>query len=353
VLGIAGLLLAGSAVGGRDRDLDPANPESWEVAEPDLYAVTSRGELAWAVGYWGTVLRSTDAGASWSRARTPTTRTLFAVSFADDRNGFAVGEEGIVLRSGDGGRTWTRQAVRVPGESGAPVDLTLNLFGVEALSPREAWAVGDLGVVLRTRDGRRWEQVLLPEDSFSDDETPERIFNAIHFHDPAHGWIVGEFGTVLRTLDGGETWSGQRSFTDVPSDLYLFDVASLDASRLATVGLAGIVLVSGDGGATWAAHPTGLGAALYGISWGNPRGIAVGDRGEIVATSDQGASWRLARRPPLFDWLSGVTDTNRLAYAVGERGVILRSDDAGASWTSVRGARPAPVLPAGATVPAP
>jgi photosystem II stability/assembly factor-like uncharacterized protein len=224
---------------------------------------------------------------------------------------------------------------------------------VVALSPREAWVVGDLGVVLRTRDGSRWERVQLPEEVFADEETPERILNAIHFHDRDHGWIVGEFGTVLRTTDGGESWQGDRRFVGVPADLYLFDVSSLDPSRLAAAGLAGSVVVSEDGGVTWQARPTGLDASLYGIVWDNPRGIVVGDRGEIAASADQGESWKRPRRPPLFDWLADVGDAGRVSHAVGERGVILRSEDAGASWTRLRGPRPAPVKRDGAASPAP
>jgi photosystem II stability/assembly factor-like uncharacterized protein len=203
-------------------------------------------------------------------------------------------------------------------------------------------------VVVRLRDGERWEQVRFSQEVFADEEIPERIFNAVCFHDPRHGWIVGEFGTVLRTTDGGDTWRGERSFEGLPGDLYLFDVAAADASRVAAVSLAGQVAVSRDGGATWRPQPSGLESGLYGIAWGASRGVAVGDRGEIVLTTDLHGGWRPARRPPLFDWLLGVHAAGGRLYAVGERGVILRSRDAGASWEQLRGPQPSPVKHLGA-----
>jgi photosystem II stability/assembly factor-like uncharacterized protein len=151
---------------------------------------------------------------------------------------------------------------------------------------------------------------------------------------------------VLRTAEGGATWIGERRFEGAPADLYLFDVAPRDASRLTAVGLAGQVIVSRDGGATWQPRATGLESSLYGVTWGSPR-VAVGDRGEIVIGSEDEDAWHKARRPPLFDWLAGVSNGGRRLFAVGERGVVLASDDAGSTWQQLRGPRSAP-LPAAA-----
>jgi photosystem II stability/assembly factor-like uncharacterized protein len=342
------LSLVGPARG--DGGLDPTAPSSWEVRDPDLYGVASRGTRVFAVGYWGTLLRSVDGGTTWSQRPTPTRETLYDISFADERHGWTVGENGVVLRSTDGGDTWARQEIRIE-EEGVARPLDLHLFGVAALSPHEAWVVGDLGALFRVRDGERWERVVLPDTVFADGETAERILNAVDFYDRDRGWVVGEFGTVLRTTDGGETWIGERRFDGVPGDLYLFDVTHGDASMVVAVGLAGEVVVSRDGGASWAPSPSGLASALYGITWGNPDGAAVGDRGKIVVSADSGRSWQPALRPPLFEWLTGVSDAGKALYAVGERGVVLRSQDAGVSWEQLRGPKPNALQGVGAPSP--
>ncbi len=323
---------------------DPNRPEDWTVRSPDLHGVASHGAHVWAVGYWGTVLRSDDAGASWQRATVSTHRTLFDVSFADERHGWAVGENGTVLRSVDGGTSWTVQPLPTLQDPFDTNPLDVHLFGVHAVSRREAWAVGDLGVVLHVRDGEQWEIVPIDEQVYGDDETPLRILNAVQFHGPTRGFIVGEFGTVLRTTDGGRSWTGERRIDDAPGDIYLFDVSVLDEQRAAAVGLAGMVLVTGDGGESWQPRETGVGSAFYGLAWGNPAGVAVGDRGAIRRTSDVGASWQQPEQPPLFNWLAAVSSAQgEVVFAVGERGVVLRSEDGGRSFSLVRGAAPQPL----------
>ena len=343
------LLLIGGAAG----EFDPAHPERWAVPDPDLYGVAALGDRVWAVGYWGTLLQSSDAGATWSRMSSGTTATLYDVSFADERHGWAVGEGGLILRSVDGGTSWSPQSARVTdlldGHEG-PLDT--HLFGVAAVSTDEAWAVGDMGVVLRVSDGEHWEHFPIPDASFGDEEIPDRIFNAVSFSDTQHGWIVGEFGTTLRTADGGQTWTGTRTFTGAPDDLYLFDVAASDARHAAVAGLAGSILVTEDGGATWVARRIATSAGLYGVLWSGPSGIAVGDRGELFRTEDTGVRWSPPQRPTLFNWLAAVErdDTGRL-FAVGEKGLVLGSHDGGATWTQLLGRRPPPL--AGVSIPQP
>jgi photosystem II stability/assembly factor-like uncharacterized protein len=341
---LGALLVFDGAALGAEGGFDPGRPESWELATPDWYAVTAVGENVWAAGYWGAVLHSEDGGESWQRQPTPTQRTLFDVSFADARHGWAVGEDGTLLRTRDGGRSWSAQHVEVEDPfSGERHSLDLHLFGVSAVSPRVAWAVGDAGVVIRTRDGERWEEVRLPEEVFPDEEVPERIFNAVAFTSESEGWIAGEFGTVLRTRDGGGTWTGEREILGAPNDLYLFDLSALDAERAAVVGLAGNVLVSDDAGAHFEARGADTSAGLYGISFGHPVAVAVGDRGELFRRHDPGFQWARGERPRLFNWLRDVAAAGEgRFFAVGEKGLVLRSQDGGATWAQLYGQEPPP-----------
>lgn len=340
---VGGLLAAGGAVA--SSDFDPAHPEGWKLPGADLYGVYAQGDTVWAVGYWGTVLRSTDGGETWTHTATPTRETLFSVSFADAQHGWAVGANGALLRSTDGGVSWEEQsATRVDtfGER-SPVDV--HLFGVAAVSANEAWTVGDYGLVLHTRDGSSWEQVTLSEEVFADDNLLERIFNAVDFSDPRHGWIAGEFGTTLRTNDGGKTWVGDRTLVDTPNDIYLYDISAIDGERAAISGLAGTVLTTQDGGQTWEPQRTGSSAGLFGVSWTDGRGgAAVGDRGEIFTREANPGRWIRPEQPRLFNWLADVdhADPNRI-FAVGEKGLILRSEDGGLSWVQVAGAPPPPL----------
>jgi photosystem II stability/assembly factor-like uncharacterized protein len=314
--------------------LDPARLETWKLPKANLFSVATHGQNVWACGYWGTIMRSSDAGLTWSQPDTPTAETLFAISFADDMNGFAVGANGTVLRSTDGGATWTKQAIEVPDETGGTRPLDVNLFGVAAISPTSAFAVGDLGMVLRTRDGAAWEKVPFDAAIYADENVPDRILNRVVFTSPTDGFIGGEFATLVRTHDGGETWTGARQISGAPADLYLFDV-SAGGGRAAAVGLAGGVLVANADGSEWSSRSVETSAGLFAIAWQGQRGIAAGDRGVIFVTSDGGATWTEASRPKLFNWIGSTAFVGEHgAIAVGEGGLILHSADGGATWTS-------------------
>jgi photosystem II stability/assembly factor-like uncharacterized protein len=328
-----------------EEELPPERLSAWRLPEADLYGVDAHRDHVWAVGYWGTVLRSIDGGESFATAPSPTHETLFAVSFADDRHGWAVGANGVVLRSEDGGASWMPQRVVIADEWGEERPLDSHLFDVFAVSPLEAWAVGDYGVVIHVRDGRNWQQRVIPEEAFADDAFPDRILNGVHFTDPQHGWIAGEFGTTLRTLDGGETWVGERELVATAEDLYLFDVVARgDEGSAAAVGLEGSVVVTADGGEIWQPHPAPTSAALFTVAALGDQLVVAGDRGQIFVSFDGGVAWRASERPRLFNWLVGAVyaDANH-AYVVGEKGLILRSDDGGANFRRVAGAEPPPM----------
>ncbi len=337
------VVVAASAWSGRAGDYDPARPQTWTLSAPDLFAVDARGESAWAVGYWGAALYSRDGGKSWQTGQTPTRSTLFSVSFADERSGWAVGAYGMILRSRDGGATWTQQGATLTDELGETRPLDSHLFGVAAVGADEAWAVGDSGVVLHSTDGDRWQRVAIPPEALADDNLPERIWNAVRFSDPQHGWIAGEFATILRTADGGATWVGEREIRGAADDLYLYALSAPATDHAVATGLAGRVLVSSDGGRTWESRSIETTAGLFGTAFLDGRGLAVGDRGVLYATSDRGATWNSPTRPKLFNWLAAAAFASEsIALVVGENGLVLRSEDGGATFTLVAGLEPPP-----------
>ena len=63
-----------------------------------------------AVGLFGTILSTTDGGATWPSQVSGTVSWLSGVSFVDVNIGTAVGSGGTILRTTDRGTTWRRQA---------------------------------------------------------------------------------------------------------------------------------------------------------------------------------------------------------------------------------------------------
>src|SRR6266851_813998 len=106
---------------------------------------------ATVVGASGTILRTTDGGATWMAQTSGTTNNLRGVSFVDANTGTAVGAGETILRTTDGGATWTRQA-------GTRQAYDLN--GVSFVDANIGTAVGgyssmhaQIRTIIRTTDG--------------------------------------------------------------------------------------------------------------------------------------------------------------------------------------------------------
>jgi len=151
----------------------------------------------WAAGEQGTIVHTTDGGATWRTQMTPTTVSLFGITCGDPQNCWAVGgltadDPGgptqVILHTADGGNTWTTQA-------GDPTANTDTLFAVTASDRLHAWTVGDFGVIMGTIDGgANW---IFQESGGIDP------LNAVSFVDSQHVWTDGDRGTILNTTSGG------------------------------------------------------------------------------------------------------------------------------------------------------
>ena len=128
---------------------------------------------------------------------------------------------------------------------------------------------------------------------------------------------------------------------DIPSEparlasrSLMLDVAAA-GSRLIAVGERGQILLSDDEGSTWSQTPTPTQSLLTGVCFSDAQhGIAVGHDEIALATSDAGATWKRTHyapqaQQPLLDVWCGVGGH---AIAVGAYGVYLVSADGGVTW---------------------
>src|SRR4029434_7284399 len=112
----------------------------------NLYGVRALSATdAWAVGNFGAIQHTTDAGKTWRKVDSGTKQPLFAIDFSDPQHAWAIGKSALVLRTEDAGKTWKTQAT--------PLSIEKHLFKVRAVDANTAWAVGDWGTMISTRDG--------------------------------------------------------------------------------------------------------------------------------------------------------------------------------------------------------
>jgi len=316
------------------------------VLRDHLYGVKAITKTdAIAVGNYGAIYLTANGGKSWEVRDSGTKVPLFSVDFADAQHGWAVGKSAEILATTDGGKTWTHQK--------SPIDTSKALFRVRAVDATTAWAVGDWGAIAVTTDGgATWQDRSLPTQKILQSNREDRqenlvledvILYDVAWPDAKHGYIAGEFATVLATDDGGVTWRKRT----LPTEKTIFGLTFASANEGWAVGIDGLLLHTRDAGVTWTVqHGNPLPATIdelafndalknpgmYAISVVGKTGIAVGDTGTILVSTDGGATWtrRVLPERDRFNWLRDVSlvagDAGVIVGAKGLSGVVQGSE---------------------------
>jgi len=250
-----------------------------------------------------------EMGWFWQNPLPPET-TLQGLSFSDESNGTVVGNYGTIVRTTDGGITWTVQA------SGTMETLR----EVSFTDANHGTAVGDNGIILNTIDGgETWDAQI--------SGTNDPLYG-VSFSDANHGTVVGMMGIILRTIDGGNNWTPQQSGL-VGFYGALLSVSFVDANNGIIVGTDGTILHTMDGGVNWALQSSGTSRTLSGVSFIDVNsGIAVGSAGTVLKTIDAGTNWDLTQitENSLYD--VSYTDINNIII-VGQNGYATMLTDGG------------------------
>jgi photosystem II stability/assembly factor-like uncharacterized protein len=309
----------------------------------------------YAVGAYGTILKTTNAGASWQIIRDNDAGILYSVSFTDALNGVAVGSK--ILKTTDGGTTWTE----IPNISNQI------LRSVKFVNATVGYAAGNSGTILKTTDaGQNWvaqtanTTTALFSVSFVNEDigyivgsdAEGKLFKTVNggadwieITTAPYGWggftagcftdvntgYIGEYGIIAKTIDGGATWDLQGIDEMLPREIVFFNH---DNGYM--VGDGGVIYHTTDAGTTWSMNNLGLPCSLYSISVVNSStAYSVGCQGNIYMTADAGITWT-GYRTGIVKNLNSVVFTNTTTgYAVGLGSTILKTEDSGDNWTSL------------------
>ena len=241
--------------------------------------VVALGDVLWAVGKDGKIIRSDDGGKTWARQDTGLHTNFQSIAAWDAERAVVVANEGKGIVTSDGGKTW--QPVVLPvSEAGSGKVLRVRL------DPQgRAWAVSEINVIMRSSDfGKTWERVTQVDDDVA--------WNDIAFNGEGTICVVGEFGRLACSADDGATWQA-RETNVAPS---LMSIVFRDAQHGLAVGLSGTVLATDDAGASWRqATVEGLDRHLFDVIWTGARWIAVGDKGVLLIGDAEASHWEVGR----------------------------------------------------------
>lgn len=283
------------------------------VTKSLLLGVARAGDRLVAVGSWGHVILSDDAGVTWRQAqKVPTRTTLTSVYFTDDKNGWAVGHDTIVLHTEDGGENWAMQYSDPPAET--------PLLTVWFENNSHGIAAGSFSFMLETFDGgKTWESRPLLEQTDEDLEQPH--LNSIFWGPDRQTQVLvaAESGHFFRSTDTGATFETIK----MPYIGSFWGGLVTKQGRILALGMRGNIFRSDDSGETWEQVDTGGADQSYsgGVQLSDGTIIAVGLAGTVSYSTNNGDSFSTVIRPSRTG-LSAVTESaDGQVVLFGDKGI--------------------------------
>jgi photosystem II stability/assembly factor-like uncharacterized protein len=275
------------------------------IAEQVVAASTS---VAWALDDEGTLLETTDSGATWAPQSVPTPVERMArvgdsvwIVACPSLAGAVSCASPVVEYTPLTGGAWQRLTAPPIGSAVAP---TLNVVsGQEVVLAFSADSPSATALAVTTDGGQKWTVPTVPRG-------PENLCQSypdFAADSPNDWWLLCVGGAaagsstkaLMRSTDGGQTWATVSSVSSLttpspPGSLSLAEPAALAAASPSQLWLAGFngMTESSDGGVTWTGVP--------GI---NPEGSSTGSF-DVLSPN---AAWLLAPGTGLWTTSNGTT----------------------------------------------
>jgi len=271
-------------------------------------------------------LRS-QSGPPWVKYNVGYNYILRGIDFPENQDniGYIAGESltyqgnGIVLKTTDAGSTWT--PVWTGGGEGLEGSSFVDVnTGFVAGWPKLSAGWSGFG---KTSDGgATWTSLPVVSDLY--------YFTDVVFKDAANGILFGATNTnagVWITSNGGTSWTNGTGLAGVP-----YHGCHVSGNTYFLVDNAGHIQKSVNNGLTWATVYTIPGLTLTGIDfYDNNTGMACGDNGVIVKTYDGGSTW-VPQTIGTDIWHDFGWDSPNHLYVCGTPEIVAESNDGGAPW---------------------
>ncbi len=259
---------------------------------------------------------------SWSLHLSRPDLEFSALEFPDVNTGFAFADSsvggtfvtGVVLRTSDAGLSWSTTTMGNPN---------YRITKASFLNINEGFAAGrngggNNGLFLKTTDGgATWGGASF----FS-----ERLFN-VCFINPSTGWVMGKNGLLSRTTDGGLSWTVQNVTSEDINDMRFFNgtqgVMVCDGPE---------IYITSDGGQTWNAVIVPVNDDLLALDIYYANAWACGAGGALIASVNMGASWTVQSPAAPVDFNDVDVADGLTGFVGGLAGLMNRTTDGGSNW---------------------
>jgi len=282
-----------------------------------LYQTSSGGLTAYALPGTqptptATPLTSPTPTNGWATQPSGSGVYLKAIACATSAICVATGDGGTILGTTNNGASWS-------GQSSGRTD---TLYGVACPGTTTCYAVSGAGAIIGTTNGLSWT---------AQTSGVTQTLYSIACPGLSVCFADGIGGTILATTNGGTTWTRQSSGTVQ----YFYGLTCASTTVCYAVGGNGTIRATTNGGTTWSAQSSGTTGFLRAVACTSATScLAVGDGGTIVGTTNGGASWSLQSSGTSANLHGVACTTGGLCLAVGDGGAILSSSAGSGVWTA-------------------
>lgn len=272
------------------------------------------GNTAWAVGWYSSILRTTNGGVNWVAVPSGTSSSFQNTFFVNVNTGWVVGLNGTIIKTTNAGANWFSQSSGVSN-----LLMYTHFYNAET-----GWIAGAGGTILKTTNGgNNW---------VSKSAGTSTNLNCIYFINATTGFVDGDNGTIRKTTNGGENWFNITTPLTYNLDKFFF----INDNTGWVTGINGTVLKTTNGGNNWLFTYTGVYCWITAVHFFDIyTGYACGGdyniqtSGIILKTINGGINWTLTTHPTI-PWMSFISfispDTG---WCVGQNGTIMKTVDGG------------------------
>ncbi|HEU4719084.1 MAG TPA: hypothetical protein VFU15_14670, partial [Bacteroidia bacterium] len=245
----------------------------------------------------GTVYITDDGGSTWKRMGGEVGADINKIQWVSTSVAYAVGDYGTVIKSSDGGNNWDMLSTWSVNLTGGALN-TSNLNDLYFTDATHGVVVGDDGLMLKTTTGTSFTQIDLITGGtlMAGDDITSVTYDGTDYYITVFrpGTSSPDEGLIFKSPDL-TTWTQQtnvRTIADMKKVQYYDDASAYAA------GEDGTLLHTADNGASWQLVHTSVTGEFRDIFFRNENeGIAiltnsVGD-GELWKTFDKGVTWTL------------------------------------------------------------
>ncbi len=282
------------------------------------FALASNNLNGIAVGKYGRLLTTSNAGANWVNKRTSITPYLFSypdnfedIFFLNENTGWCATWSNGAYKTTNGGTNWVREVI---GGTADKIKFTNANTGIAA----------GTGSIKRTSNGgANW--ITVPFDNF--------YWDFPYFKNDTACIILQEsqFGrNLIRSTNGGTNWISHSTAYQLDGKLHFIN------SRLVFSGYGAAVHRSFDGGATWQFLYQFWDSPIYNLNFINENTGFVSSDSGIYKTTNAGQSFARkiylapSTRIESFQFINDMTGWAASGY--GGLGVLLKTTDRGETW---------------------